>query len=220
MKGVTVTAAAWQTVAASERGALEEIARRAEEEEWVARTKAGDLDAFGLIYQRYETAVYRHAYRMLENADEADDVRQETFVRACQSLARFRGDARIRTYLYSICGNLCRDRLRHKHRHPEKGYGLAIPEGAVHLTHSLSPSEEDPLFGLQRAADAARVQTALRRLTSADREILLLRHVEGMEMDDIAAAVGCSRVSAPVRLFRARQRFKIVFLSLLKEEGE
>ena len=220
MKGVTVTAAAWQTVAASERGALEEIARRAEEEDWVNRAKAGDLDAFGLIYQRYETAVYRHAYRMLENADEADDVRQETFVRACQSLGKFRGDARIRTYLYSICGNLCRDRLRHRQRHPERGYGLAIPEGAIPLTRSLSSTAEDPLFTMQRAADAARVQAALRRLHASDREILLLRHVEGMEMDDIAAAVNCTRVSAPVRLFRARQRFKNVFVSLLKEEGE
>lgn len=214
------TAAAWRAVAASERGDLEEIARRAEEEDWVARSKAGDLDAFGLIYQRYETAVFRHAYRMLEDAEEADDIRQETFVRACQSLARFRGDSRIRTYLFSICGNLCRDRLRQQKRHPERGYGLETPEGATHLTHCHSPEFDDPLLGLQRAADAARVQAALRRLSPDDREILLLRYVEGLEMDDIAAALGCTRMSAPVRAFRARQRFKNVFLSLLTEEGE
>jgi RNA polymerase sigma-70 factor (ECF subfamily) len=214
------TTAAWQAVAASERGALEEVARRAEEEEWIARARTGDIEAFGLVYDRYEASVFRHAYRMMENVEEADDIRQETFIRACQSLAKFRGDCRIRTYLFSICGNICRDRLRQKKRHAEHGYGLTTPEGATNLVLNSSHDFDDPFHSMERAADAARVQTALRRLAPDDREILLLRYVEGMNMDDIAAAIGCTRISAPVRAFRARQRFKNIFLSLLKEEGE
>lgn len=215
-----MTATAWQVVVASERGILEDVVRENEEAEWVARTKSGDLDAFGLIYARYEVAVYRHAFRMLEDADEADDIRQETFVRACQSISRFRGDSRVRTYLFAICGNLCRDRLRQRVRRPEKGYGLQLPEDSHPLTSASNRGLQNPLEDLERAVDARRVREALRQMLPPDREILLLRHVEGMELEDIAVAVGCTRVSAPVRLFRARRRFKDIFMSLLKEEGE
>jgi DNA-directed RNA polymerase specialized sigma24 family protein len=59
-----------------------------------------------------------------------------------------------------------------------------------------------------------------RRLPAAPREILLLRHVEGLEMEEIAQIVGCTKISVPVRLFRARRQFKDLFLALLQEEGE
>jgi RNA polymerase sigma-70 factor, ECF subfamily len=192
----------------------------AEEGEWIARSRAGDREAFAHIYARYENGVFRHAYRLLEDADEADDVRQETFVRAYQSLSRFRGDSRVKTYLFAICGNLCRDRLRHRRRHPENGYGLTIPEGAIYLSDGGTTAGQDPLTCLQRATDAARVRNALTRLSPPDRELILLYHVEGMALDDIAVIVGCTRVSVPVRLFRARRRLRDVFLSLLHEEGE
>jgi RNA polymerase sigma-70 factor (ECF subfamily) len=220
MKGVSISAVAWKEISVSEPVAREEQARRAEEAEWIARTKAGDLDTFELIYARYEAAVFRHAYRLLENRDEADDVRQETFVRACQSLNRFRGDARLKTYLLAICGNICRDRLRHHRRHPEKRYGLRIPEEANSLTDASSATHEDPFMGLQRVEDAARVRVALRQLAPHDREIMVLRYVEGLEIEEIAAVTGLTRVGVPVRLFRARRRLKDIFLSLLKEEGE
>lgn len=219
MKGVSVTEMIWRR-AASEPAVGEDAVIRAEEEEWIARARAGDLDAFARIYERYENGVFRHAYRLLEDADEADDVRQETFVRAYQALGRFRGDSRLKTYLFAICGNVCRDRLRHQKRHPAKGYGLTIPEGAIHLSGGDSEMRHDPLDCLQRATDAARVRTALSRLSPSDRELLLLYHVEGMELDDTATIIGCTRVSVPVRLFRARRRLKDAFLLLLKEEGE
>lgn len=218
MKGVSVTAVAWQK--AAESLALDDVACMAEEEQWISRSRAGDLDAFSLIYQRYEAGVFRHAYRLLENVDEADDVRQETFVRAYQSLGRFRGECRLKTYLFAICGNICRDRLRHHRRHPARGYGLTIPESALHFSDAGADASQDPFFNLQRAADAARMRTALHRLTPPDRELLLLHHVEGMELEDMATVVGCTRVSVGVRLFRARRRLKNIFLSLLKEEGE
>ncbi len=218
MKSVSVTAVAWQK--AAESVAPDAVTCRVEEEDWIARSRAGDLDAFSLVYHRYEAGVFRHAYRLLENADEADDVRQETFVRAYQSLGRFRGDCRLKTYLFTICGNLCRDRLRHYRRHPARGYGLTIPETAIHFSDAGADACQDPFFNLQRAADAARIRTALHRLSPPDRELLLLHHVEGMELDAVATVMSCTRVSVAVRLFRARRRLKDIFLSLLKDEGE
>lgn len=194
------------------------------EQTLLARSRSGDLEAFGLLYQRHEQMVYRHAYRLLEDPDEADDVRQETFVRAYQSLARFRGDAAFRTYLLSICGNLCRDRHRQRMRRPEHRYGLNAPDGARHaatvVSGGASFAGDDPLLRLEREGQAEMVWRALRQLPAAQREILLLRHVEGLDLDAVALAVGCTRLSAPVRLFRARSRFKEIYLTLLQEEGD
>lgn len=219
MKTVSISVTTWQE-GAVESTAVRDVAFRAEEEEWIARSRMGDLEAFSRIYERYEAAVYRHAYRLLENPDLADDIRQETFIRAYQSISRFRGDARLKTYLFAICGNLCRDHLRHHQRHPASPYGLSIPEDAVQLTGAMGEAAGNPAAGLERAADAARVQNALHRLTPPDREMLVLRYVEGLELHEIAEIIGCTPVSIPVRLFRARRRLKDIFLLLDKEGGD
>jgi RNA polymerase sigma-70 factor (ECF subfamily) len=188
------------------------------ESDLVARSRAGNVAAFGQLYHRYENPVYRYAYHLLEDADDADDVRQETFVRAYQALARFRGEASFKTYLLTICSNLCRDRQRTRQRRPEREYGLTVPETSTH--HAAFSGSENPLLLLERAAAAETVRIALRRLPPASREILLLRHAEELSIEEIAIILGCSRVNAPVRLFRARRQFKEIFLSLTKEEGE
>jgi RNA polymerase sigma-70 factor (ECF subfamily) len=189
------------------------------EQDLIVRSREGDRAAFGQLYLLYETGIYRYAYRLLEDADEADDVRQETFVRAYQSLARFRGEAGFRTYLLTICANLCRDRMRQRQRRPVTSYGLAPSEFSV-VSQSFAPESADPFHQLERADQAERVWRALRRLPAAPREILLLRHVEGLEIEEIAQIVGCTKISVPVRLFRARRQFKDLFLALLQEEGE
>jgi RNA polymerase sigma-70 factor (ECF subfamily) len=189
------------------------------ERDLIARSRDGDRSAFGQLYVLYESGIYRYAYRLLEDADEADDIRQETFVRAYLSLSRFRGEAGFRTYLLTICANLCRDRMRQRHRRPVSSYGLAPSEFAA-ASQSLTRESADPFRLLEQADQAKRVWRALRRLPPGPREILLLRHVEGLEIEEIAQIVGCTKISVPVRLFRARRQFKDLFLTLLLEEGE
>ncbi len=216
--------AAWHSTERRDgvRGAVLPSEAEIDERTLVSCSRNGDVAAFGKLYALHEQAIYRYAYRLLEDADEADDIRQETFVRAFQSLSRFRGDAAFRTYLLSISGNLCRDRQRQRQRRPEQGYGLEAPESARANAGATMDAfaQKDPLLRLEQAARAETVWKAMRQLRSAEREILILRHVEGLDLDEVAQIVGCSRVSAPVRLFRARCRFKQLYLSLLQEEGE
>src|SRR5437660_7998669 len=84
----------------------------------LARCRAGDLDAFGLIYDEHERHVFRFAYHVLGKHDDADDVKQETFLRAYRALGNFRADCSLRTWLLRICANLCRDRIKSRDRHP------------------------------------------------------------------------------------------------------
>ena len=214
---MSASLAAWQRELTSgpepKHVAVGQTASLATEEELIAQSRAGNLRAFGEIYDRYEGAVFRHAFHVLGHADDADDVRQETFVRAFAALTRFRGEASMKTYLLAICSNLCRDKLRNKQRRPEWGYGIVAPDTVT------GEAGGDPLQAMQRAHEASQVRRALDKLPAPAREILILRHVEELEFDEIAVVLGCSRVSAPVRLFRARRLFKDVYVSLI-EVGE
>src|SRR5438034_8950251 len=92
--------------------AMHGITMQGTEDQLVARCRSGDLDAFGQIYSKYERQVYRYAYHLLSNRDDADDVKQETFVKAFQAMQGFRSEASLQTWLLKICGNLCRDRIK------------------------------------------------------------------------------------------------------------
>src|SRR5689334_23138732 len=85
---------------------------RAEEDHLAAQCRRGDVEAFEEVYRRWERPIYRFAYGMLSNADEADDVKQETFLKAFRSFDRFDGRCAIHTWLFGICVNLCKDRAK------------------------------------------------------------------------------------------------------------
>src|SRR5258708_2145704 len=84
----------------------------------VSRCRAGDLEAFEQVYARWERPILRHAYGMLQNADDADDVKQETFLRAFRSFSSFDGRCALHTWLFGICANLCKDRIKQRSRRP------------------------------------------------------------------------------------------------------
>ncbi len=170
----------------------------------VHQSRGGDREAMETLFQRHEIAVFRFALRVLHCADDADDVRQETFVRVFSTLARFREDASFKTYALAICANLCRDRLRAGKRRPESLYGLAPGEYA-------GDSSSDPARGVERDGDRDRVRAVIASLPPLHRETLHLRYVEELSVEEIARVAGCSRLAVPVRLFRARKAFEKAF---------
>ncbi|MBC8141827.1 MAG: RNA polymerase sigma factor [Armatimonadetes bacterium] len=170
----------------------------------VARAQTGDLAAMETLFLRHEVAVFRLAFRILHCADDADDVRQETFVRVWASLGKFRGDSQFRTYTLAVCSNLCRDRLRESKRRPVMLYGLA--PGETHVS-----ANTDPQARMERSAENERVRRVIESLPPLHRETLHLRYVEDLSAEEIAAVTNCSRIAVSVRLFRARKAFEKAF---------
>lgn len=189
------------------------------EEELLARCRAGDLDAFGQIYARYETAVYRYAYRFLGHKDDADDVKQETFLRAYQAIDRFRSQSSLHTWLLKICANLCRDRLKAW----ERGRIASLDVDELHSFDRCpnSPHEaNDPAAVFERAHTAEVVMCALRSMPAAHRELIVLRDLEGLSNSEVAQIVGGSPASIKVRVFRARQMLKQRVAALLGHQEQ
>ncbi|HZO87651.1 MAG TPA: sigma-70 family RNA polymerase sigma factor [Chthonomonadaceae bacterium] len=182
------------------------------DEEVIARCRAGDLEAFGWLYARYARQVYRFSYHMLGDADDADDVKQDTFLKAYQAMPGFRGECSLQTWLIKIAGNLCRDRLKSRARRSELAL---IPEIADSL-HDTRTLGVDPAATLERKDLHDTVHRVLGGLPEPQRLLIVLRDIEGLNYQQIADVLGCSVSSVKLRLFRARRGFRDRIESLLK----
>ncbi len=193
----------------------QEVALHRAEDLLLARCRAGDLDAFAQVYEQHERHVFRYAYHVLGHSDDADDVKQETFLRAYKALPTFRNDCSLRTWLLRICANLCRDRIKSRQRHPEVLYDpVTAPEWFGDKGRLV-----DPHAAAERAHLASVLRRALGGMPAEQREIIVLRDVEELGYEEIAEVLGCSRASVKLRLFRARRRLKERVEALLEARG-
>lgn len=170
----------------------------------VARVRTGDLAAFEDLVRRHEATLYRVAWRMLGNRDDAIEAVQDAFLRAWRAMPRFRGEAAFRTWLIGIALNVCRSRLTSApFRLARRSRSLDDPpDGAPPPAfHDRGPTPEAAALGAE-LRDA--VADALRRLPPGHREILLLREVEDLDYGEIARALGCRMGTVKSRLARAR----------------
>ncbi len=160
---------------------------------------AGDAAAFDALVQQHAQRVFRLAFAMLGSREDAEDVQQETFVRAFRRLSTFRGDSSFGAWICSIAARLCLTRRRRARR--AEGFTCQLPD------HLLS-STGDPHQRLLEREAAARVQQALADLSPPDRLLIVLKCIEGLSHDEISRILRCSPGSSRSRLSRAKKLFR------------
>lgn len=173
------------------------------EEELVTRCRMGDLEAFSLVYARYSPQVYRYAYHLLGHREDADDIKQETFLRAHQAIGSFRSEASLQTWLLRICGNLCRDRIKSWERRKVCYDDRISGDGPHRDTQAM-----DPQAVVEREETKAILMKALHGMPAAQREIIVLHDIEELSYSEIALILNCSNASVKLRVFRARRYLK------------
>jgi len=175
--------------------------------ELIVRSSAGDRQAFEVLVSRHEQAVYRLARAITRTNEDAEDVLQETFLSAFRAAEGYRGTASVRTWLLTIA------------RHAAIRYGVRaarLPTADV-STEDLGLEAgwgSDPETIVIRAQREQLLKDALESLPFQDREILVLRELEGISGDEVAQLLGVSRTAMKSRLHRARLRL----LAKLKKE--
>ena len=171
----------------------------------VDRARAGDVDAFEALVLRYQTRIVNYASTMIRDAGEAEDVAQETFVRAYRALGQFRGDSSFKTWLYRIATNTARTHLERQVRSARvSDYSLddaAQPLGAGDVPSGAATAEE-----LLIARDA--VDRALAELPEELRLAVILRDIEGLDYKEIAEVTGVPIGTVESRIFRGRRRLR------------
>jgi RNA polymerase sigma-70 factor, ECF subfamily len=157
-----------------------------------ASAVSGDTGAFEMIMRRHYTAVWRVAFLSVREETVAEELAQDTFLRAYGALAGWRGEASLRTWLATICRRLCIDRARLKQLE------TVTPPEFEAVADSTSETEA--------LADRFDLQAALDRLPADDREAFLLVHHYGYSSFEAAALLGVPASTVRSRVGRARQR--------------
>lgn len=170
----------------------------------VSRARTGDPDAFRLLVERHSQPIFRVAYRMTGNEHDADDVVQETFLRAYRQLDRFEERANFGTWLHRIAINCALDLLRARGR-MDRYYG-GDPEDAEMNGAIRSEPEQDRL--LISAELREQVAAAMDRLSGNERTAFVLRHFEGMPVEEIGKTLGIQVNAAKHTIFRAVRKLR------------
>jgi RNA polymerase sigma-70 factor, ECF subfamily len=177
----------------------------ADEADLIERCKRLDRTAHDELYHRFRRQVAGNLYRVLGDRDDLEDLVQEVFVIAFRGLERFRGDARLSTWLYRICVNVALGRIRTRKRRPN-AIGV-VDLDLASADPSLVERPETPDRTLERRRDQQRVYAALEQLAPKKRIVLYLHEIEGLDLKEIAYLVDSNPVTVRTRLFYARREF-------------
>jgi RNA polymerase sigma-70 factor (ECF subfamily) len=181
------------------------------EEQFIERLRAGESAAFDRLVTERSGEIYGLLFRLTEDAEEARDLTQETFLRAFQSIDRFRGDADLKTWLYRIAINQARNRWRWwRRRRRDQTISLDAQMGqqAPSLAATIPATGRNPeQETLQRERETG-LRKALGSLGRAYREAVILRDMEGLSYEEIAAALEISVGTVKSRLSRGRMELR------------
>ena len=178
----------------------------------LAEVASGDIESYGKIVNRYRVRLYNFVYRFVGDRETAEDIVQDTFLRAFRKRREYRAIANFPTWLYTIAGNLAKSELRRRkrwrlfslHQGEETYIGLDLPDESYRPDKVTESSIAD-----------VQIQQAILSLPENYRQVILLRDVEGLSYQEISEIVRCPVGTVKSRVNRARLKLQ----QKLKNEG-
>lgn len=179
-----------------------------EESVWLEQARQGDKVAFSRLVEAYQGPVYNLAYRMLHNADEAEEAAQEAFIRAYTRLDSYDPSHKFSTWLLSITSNYCIDQIRKR-----RALLLSIDEPLAPHPALMSDKAQGPEAQLVHGQQADLVQDMLDELQPEYREAVVLRYWYELSYEEIAEVMDTTVSAIKSRLFRARKQLAEIGIS-------
>ncbi len=175
-----------------------------EDLELVERLKGGDRTAFKQLVDKYKKKAYAIACSILEDREESKDVLQEAFVKVFYSINSFRQDASFSTWFYRILVNLCKDQLRKRSKQfVSIDATFKSEEGQDIKETEIADLRENPVSTLVNKERGVMINKALKKLPAKQRLAFILKHIDGLSIEEISNSLGCSISTCKVHLFRA-----------------
>jgi RNA polymerase sigma-70 factor (ECF subfamily) len=172
-----------------------------DESVWLEEARHGDREAFGKLIGAYQTPVFNLAYRMLGNADEAEQAAQEAFIRAWTRLEGYDPSHKFSTWLLSITSNYCIDQIRKR-----RAVLLSLDEPLPVHPALMSEKDSGPEAKVVESEQQVVVQNLLETLPAEYRQTVVLRYWYDMSYEEIAEAMETTVSAIKSRLFRARRQ--------------
>jgi len=186
-------------------------AREDDDADLVRRCQKGDIDAFEVLVERHQKKMINIAYRMLGDYGDACDVVQESFLSAYRAVGKFRGEARFSTWLYGIVVNHTRNRLKQRaarSRHEVSSIDDPMESEDGSLLTEAHAQEESVIEQLDKKKLEKKVQVCISALDGEQREVLVLRDIQGFSYEEIGDILNLPKGTVKSRLFRARNALK------------
>lgn len=181
--------------------------------ELIQRFKAGETEAFGELYTKYQDKVYQLAYKYTENHEDASDISQEAFLRAFVGLKEFRKECAFYTWLYQITMNLCID--FHRKKLCDKTTSLDVLSSSVRRKYCVDFQPSPDRLALEQELHQ-KLHEAIRRLPQKQQAVFVLHYLSGLKTRKIAALIGCSEGTVKANLFYVRKKLKALLQPYLE----
>ncbi len=176
------------------------------DEELLARSLDGDLNAFEVIVNRYKDRLYNFVLRFVKDQQTAEDIVQDTFLRAYRNRESFQAVAKFSTWIYTIAGNLAKSELRRRKRW--RFLSIGVQNEDTGATFELPDTSATPDSNTETMLAESRIQEAISRLPDRYREAVILRDIEGLDYDEISQIIGCPLGTVKSRINRGRLRLQ------------
>ena len=186
-----------------------------EDRKLVIRCQEGDSSAFDELVQKYHKSIINLAYHYIGNRNDVEDIAQKIFVKVYFSLPKFDIHRPFFPWLYRISINQCYDELRHLRRRKTYTFSELSLEDAGRIENLIVQAENSPHPDDSKSDMQDLLHTLLDRLSDNHRRVIVLRDIEGIPYDEMAAILKCSEQAVRLKVFRARNRLKKILEKVL-----
>jgi RNA polymerase sigma-70 factor (ECF subfamily) len=186
----------------------------------VTQSRKGDTAAFSELVRRYEGRVFRLAQHITQNREDAEDVLQESFLKAYEHLDQFKGDSKFYTWIVRIAVNQALMKLRRRKTDKTVSLDETIDTGEDTVTREVAAWDEDPEQRFSREELGGILDTAVDSLEPLYRSVFVLRDIEELSTEETAEALGLSIPAVKSRLLRARLQLREKLTRFFKRKGD
>ena len=186
----------------------------------VAQVRDGDSRAFNELVRRYEGKIFRLAQHITQNREDAEDVLQETFMKAYEHLDQFKGDSKFYTWIVRIAVNQALMKLRRRKTDKSVSLDEQIDTGEDNITREIAAWGEDPEQRFSRVELGGILDSAIESLEPLYRSVFVLRDIEELSTEDTAEALDLSVPAVKSRLLRARLQLRERLTRYFKRKGD
>lgn len=192
----------------------------ADETVLLAQAREGDTRAFSELVRRYESKIFRLAQHITQNREDAEDVLQETFLKAYQHLDQFQGNSKFYTWVVRIAVNQALMKLRRRKTDKSVSLDETIDTGEDTIVREIAAWDENPEQRFSREEMGQILESAIESLEPPYRSVFALRDIEGLSTEETADALGLSVPAVKSRLLRARLQLRERLTRQFKRKGD
>jgi RNA polymerase sigma-70 factor (ECF subfamily) len=186
----------------------------------VQQAREGDVSAFSELVRRYEAKIFRLAQHVTQNREDAEDVLQETFMKAYEHLDQFKGDSKFYTWVVRIAVNQALMKLRRRKADKSVSLDETIDTGEDTVVREIAAWGEDPEQHFSRQELGEILDGAIQGLDPLYRSVFVLRDIEELSTEETADALGLSIPAVKSRLLRARLQLREKLTRFFKRKGD